>query len=94
MCTLEKPIDVSLGDGHVLKGIGRGTVTLMLRTGHLTRKCKLHDVLFVPEISYNLLSVSKTVEKGISFTFNERSCVLKNPKLITVTNKSLLCDVC
>ena len=89
LCTLEKPIDVSLRDGHVLKGIGRGTATLMLRTGHLTRNCKLHDVLFVPDISYNLLSVSKAVEKGISFTFNERSCVLKNPKgkLITVANK-------
>ena len=84
----KKPIDVSLGDGHVLKGIGRETVTLILRTRHLTRKCKLHDVLFVPDISYNLLSVSKAMEKGISFTFNEHSCV-KNPKgkLITVANK-------
>lgn len=93
--SLAKPIDVSLGDGHVLKAIARGTVYLTLKTGHLTRRCKLHDVLFVPDISYNLLSVSKAVEKGISFAFNERGCVLKNPKgkLITVARKigSLYC---
>lgn len=63
----------------------------MLRTGQLTRKCKLHDVLFVPDISYNLLSVSKSVEKGISFVFNERGCLMKDVKgkLVTVANK---CD--
>ena len=87
--TLEKPLDVTLGDGHTLKAVGHGTVILILKSGCLTRKCKLNDVLYVPELTYNLLSVSKAVEKGITVTFNERGCVIKdtNQSLITVATK-------
>ena len=86
---LQKPIDITLGDGHILQATGRGTVVLMMRTGQLTRKCKLQDVLLVPKLTYNLLSVSKAVEKGIKIIFNERGCVIKdqNQKLITVADK-------
>ena len=83
---LQKPIDITLGD---LQAAGRGTVVLMMRTGQLTRKCKLQDVLLVPKLTYNLLSVSKAVEKGIKVIFNETGCVIKdqNQKLITVDDK-------
>ena len=86
---LEKPLDVTLGDGHTLKATARGTVVLTMKIGQLTRRCKLHDVLFVPNLSYNLISVSKAVEKGISVSFNERGCILKDNKqrLITVAEK-------
>ena len=86
---LQKPIDVTLGDGHILQATGRGTVVLMMRTGQLTRKCKLQDVLLVPKLTYNLLSVSKAVEKGIKVIFNVRGCVIEdqNQKLITVADK-------
>ena len=49
----------------------------------------LHDVLFVPNLTCNLLSVFKAVKKGISVTFNEHGCVIKDAKhrLITVGNK-------
>ena len=61
----------------------------MMRTGQLTRKCKLQDVLLVPKLTYNLLSVSKVAKKGIKVIFNERGCVIKdqNQKLITVADK-------
>ena len=97
LCNLKKTLDVTLGDGHTLKAIGRGTVILMMKNGCLTRKCKLHEILYVPSLTCNLLSVSKAVEKGISVTFNECGCVIKDAKhrLITVVSwKSLLCDVC
>ena len=55
-----------------------------------TRKCKLHDVLHVPDLSYNLLSVSKTVEKGITVKFDESRCVIRDTsrKIITVATKA------
>ena len=86
---LEKPFDIALGDGHTLKAIGRGTVVLMLESGSLRRKCKLNDVLYVSELTYNLLSVSKAVDKGISFTFSENECIIKDSqqKLITTATK-------
>ena len=80
---------MSLLEMAYIEAIGRGTVILMMKNGCLTRKCKLHDVLFVPNLTCNLLSVSKAVEKGISVTFNECGCFIKDAKhrLITVGNK-------
>jgi len=66
---LKSPLDIALGDGHALNTSGCGTVTLILESGSMRRKCKFHDVLYVPELTYNLLSVSKAVEKRIRFTF-------------------------
>ena len=77
---LEKPVDIILGDGHALNAVGRGTVILTLKSGELERRCKLHDILYVPKFSYNLLSVSKAVERGISFTFNDQACIIRDTK--------------
>uniref|UniRef100_A0A1X7UC74 Retrovirus-related Pol polyprotein from transposon TNT 1-94-like beta-barrel domain-containing protein n=1 Tax=Amphimedon queenslandica TaxID=400682 RepID=A0A1X7UC74_AMPQE len=60
---LKKSIDVTLGDGHILKAEGRGTVILLNRAMGQTRKCKLHNVLYVPKLTYNLLSISRAVER-------------------------------
>ena len=73
---LERPLDVVLGDGRVLQTNHCGSVNLCLKSGSLTRRCKLHNVLFVPQLTYCLLSVSKAVEKGIQFTFNEKGCIV------------------
>ena len=62
---LENPLDITLVDGHSLKATGKGTVMLDMRLpSGKTQKCKLHDVLHVPSLSYNLLSVSKVAQRG------------------------------
>ena len=43
-------------------------VTLILESGSSKRKCKLYDVLYVPQFTYNSLSLSKAVQNGVSFT--------------------------
>jgi len=86
---LKNPLDIILGDGRALNANKYGTVTLILESGSMRRKCKFHDVLYVPELTYNLLSVLKAVEKGISFTFKGGECIIKdvNQRLITVVLK-------
>ena len=86
---LQTPLDIILVDGHALKAIGCGIVTLMFESDFSIRKYKLSDVLYVSELTYNLLSVSKAVEKGISFAFRDHRCVIKdvNQRLITVATK-------
>ena len=61
----------------------------MLEFESLRRKCKLNDVLYVSELTYNLLSVSKAVDKGINFIFSENECLIKDSqqKLITTATK-------
>ena len=38
------------------------------------KKCKLKDVLVVPQLSYNLISVSKATQVGYSVSFKDNEC--------------------
>eukprot|EP00794_Sanderia_malayensis_P004203 gene4203-4765_t len=63
--TLKQPQEISLGDGHIVKATGKGTVLLKIAIGqNQIQRCELKDVLFIPELSYNLLSVSKITKAG------------------------------
>ena len=90
LCKLEKPLEVTLGDGYDLHAVGRGVVLLetKLPSGR-TKKCKLQDVLYVPKLSYNLLSVSKITDAGKSTRFGEANCQIldEQRKLIAVANR-------
>ena len=81
LCNLEKPLEVTLGDGHALDAVRRGVVVLeaKLPSGRL-KTCKLHDVLYVPKLSYNLLSVSKATEAGKVTRFGEANCQILDAK--------------
>lgn len=55
--SLKETLQVTLGDGHTLEATGRGTVALDMKLPDgMTKTCKLNDVLYVPKLSYNLLS--------------------------------------
>ena len=45
--------------------------------GDKVKRCVLHDVLHVSDLSCNLVSVSKVSEKGKVTEFNESGCRLK-----------------
>ena len=87
---LKNSLEVVLGDGHKLTAVAQGTVKVLMKYGHQgSRKCILHDVLYIPELSYNLLSVSKAVERGNSIKFGKSSCIIRdsNNKPIAVAEK-------
>ena len=54
-----------------------------------TKRCALHNVLYVPKLSYNLLSVTKVSERGKVIKFDDAGCQIlnKNDKLIAVATK-------
>ena len=79
---LQKPGRVS---GRVLKVVGCGKVRLLMRLpGDKVKRCVLHDVLHVPDLSCNLVSVIKVSEKGKVTEFNESGCRLKKSDGIVV----------
>ena len=78
---------VTLGDGRWLNASGRGTVELMMKLPEgKRRRCRHHDVLFVPGLSYNLLSVSRVSKMGKMANFGESGC-----QIIDSENKLIAC---
>ena len=70
---------VTLGDGHRLDAVGYGTVALIMKLpGGKRKRLRLQNTLFVPDLSYNLLSVSKASEAGMVTEFSESGCRIVN----------------
>jgi len=70
---IKEPIDVVLGDGHSLTAIGRGKVILGIPNGE-----SLHDILYVPKLAYNLISVTKVSRIGKVVKFTKSDCYVLN----------------
>ena len=87
---LDDPIDVVLGDGRALTAVGRGEVMLdMVLPNGESKSCTLHDVLYVPALSYNLLSVAKASQKGKIVKFTKSACYMldKRHKMVAKATK-------
>ena len=79
--TLEKPVDIALGDGYTLKAAKQGTVEITVYVQKdVEGKRILHDVIYAPELSYCLLSVPKATERGATVTFDNNKCCIVNKK--------------
>ena len=89
--SLKQPLEVMLGDGYAVEATGRGTVVLELtEVGGKARRCKLHEVLYVSDLSYNLLSVSKAAKAaGKVVKFTETGCDIldSNKTVIAVATR-------
>ena len=71
---LKCPKKVKVGNGQYVVAHSEGTVKLLVKVGCKVRKVKLHNVLFVPDLKYNLLSVSKAAALGKQIIFNKNGC--------------------
>ncbi|XP_052876616.1 COP1-interactive protein 1-like [Gossypium arboreum] len=83
--------NVKVENGHFIKVEGKGDVLISTPTG--TKLVK--NVLLVPEIDRNLLSIAQLLEKGYSVVFKGKECLISDPsgsKLMTVamTEKSFI----
>ena len=50
---------------------------MKLSTGK-SKSCTLHDVLYVPELSYNLSSVTRAAEAGMLTVFDKVGCAIQS----------------
>lgn len=66
--------DIVTADNTRLKVIGSGSIELLVDS----RIIPVNDVLLVPDITANLLSVSSMVKAGNSVNFNNNGCVVRS----------------
>jgi len=66
---------VRIGNDEYIPVKGKGTVAIKGNSGIKL----ILDVLFVPEIDLNLLSVGQLLEKGYSVVFKDKHCSISDP---------------
>ena len=71
---LQHPVKVSIGDGHELHAKGIGSVNLRVNCDGKRSSCHLRDVLYVPHLEYNLISISKAGQAGKVSRFDGSKC--------------------
>lgn len=82
--------DVSLADGKIVKarGSGKGRITGVGLDGDQV-EIKLKELLYVPGMSGNVLSVSRITDEGLTVVFGPRDCrIMDGSRVIAVGEKS------
>ncbi|KAG8502770.1 hypothetical protein CXB51_000588 [Gossypium anomalum] len=84
---------VKIGNGHCIQAEGKGNVMICTPSGNKL----IPNVLFVPKIDRNLLSIAQLLEKGYTVVFKGNECQISDQKgsiLMTVamTDKSFVVD--
>lgn len=84
---LSKPKEILLGDGRIINAIGTGNMQLKAYNGQKWIDTSLSNVLFVPNLTVNLLSVTSAVNKGYVIQTDSKQCkFIKNGKTGAVAN--------
>jgi len=68
---------VILGDGKAERIKGKGVIIVHAKSGE---KRYIHDVLYVPNLAHNLLSVGQLVQKGYQIHFDNNECKVIDKK--------------
>lgn len=69
--------EVAIANGESIRAEGIGTIILNVRDGRSLVEVTLEDVLWIPKLDGNLISVKKLAEKGFIVEFSHDSCYLK-----------------
>ncbi|KAK5845217.1 hypothetical protein PVK06_001377 [Gossypium arboreum] len=84
---------VKVGNGHFIEAEGKGDVLIKTPTGTKL----ISNILLVPEVDRNLLSIAQLLEKGYSVVFKGKECLISDPNgsklmLVITANKSFVMD--
>ncbi len=81
----KQPSNIYLGDNRVIKAYGEGTVELQCYDGADGITLALNKVLYVPEITKNLLSVPVMTQMGAEVLFDNGKCsITKDGRTINI----------
>ena len=78
--------EIDIANGNSLRVIGEGKMTFENK-GEII---ELEDVLVVPDLKANLISVHQSIRKGCKFSFDKRGCIVtaSNGKKIIATEEN------
>ena len=68
--------NVFLGDNGMVEALGKGSILVESQVKGKMRRIRIYDVLHVPKLHANLLSVSKLVARGLRVHFDKSGCIV------------------
>ena len=79
------PCKVNLGDNRVILAYGKGTYRLSTELNGSSQKIALKNVLYLPELKRNLLSVQAMTKLGATVVFEGNECrISKDSRLVGI----------
>jgi hypothetical protein len=76
--SLSSPIDVVLGDDSSIQATSVGRISVCMSANGMSSPAILQNVLHVPELHGNLLSVSQFARHGSEIRFVSKGCSILN----------------
>jgi hypothetical protein len=77
------PRRVFMGDNTVLEAIGKGNIKAIMQVGQLTHTT-ITQILHVPKMKNNLISMSKFIFKGFKVEFDKDDCKVNGARGVVV----------
>ncbi len=77
--------DVNLGNGTSVRVVGKGYITLAITVNGEPRQCRLLNVLHVPVLGYQLLSVPTLDKQSFEVTFKSGRCYIRKENSLAAT---------
>ena len=78
---------VRIGNGNHIPVKGKGTIVISTNSGTKS----ISDVLFVPDIDQNLLSVGQLIEKGFKVFFEDKLCLIQDANGKEIVKAKMRC---
>ena len=81
----KQPCTVNLGDNRTILAYGKGTYRILADLDGNVQHIALRDVLYLPDLEKNLLSVRAMAKLGASVQFESDRCkIVRNSKLLAI----------
>lgn len=78
-------LPIRVGNGKIIYAIAKGYVNVRVFDGTTWADKHLDNVLYLPDLKYNLFSLSSTLDKGFTMATNSISCrINKNGRTVAV----------
>ena len=72
------PKKIQVGDRRIIEATGTGNISVKTSVKHQWLPGVFYDVLYVPHLAANLLSVSRMTASGLDLSFVRNVCIIRN----------------
>lgn len=76
LINLDNKISIRVGDGNILEAISSGFINILAFDGQRWSERHLDNVLYIPELKYNLVSMSSITHKNYKVETTKKGCTI------------------